>query len=190
MIIPIKKQWMDMILSGVKTEEYREMKPYWGTRLAKLFGFDSEKDLEEYLRKYKNTSVEDVIFRNGYSNDSPTYKFRCYLSIGEGKEEWGAVKGEQYYILNIMSEPVRYSIFDKMTDDVIEYFSTKGSALYLLNEKDHEKIKDIIIKSLQGCHCKIYSDWNAFGGKIEIENDNIKVISSDLSDYISEYSME
>lgn len=30
--LPIKKKWFDMILSGEKKEEYREIKPYWDTR--------------------------------------------------------------------------------------------------------------------------------------------------------------
>ena len=27
--LTLKKQWFDMILSGVKTEEYRDIKPYY-----------------------------------------------------------------------------------------------------------------------------------------------------------------
>ena len=30
--LPIKKKWFDMILSGEKKEEYREIKPYWFIR--------------------------------------------------------------------------------------------------------------------------------------------------------------
>ena len=29
----LKKKWFDMIASGEKTEEYREIKPYWESRL-------------------------------------------------------------------------------------------------------------------------------------------------------------
>lgn len=39
LILPIKKKWYDMILSGEKTEEYREIKPYYDNRLPKEFGF-------------------------------------------------------------------------------------------------------------------------------------------------------
>lgn len=31
--LPLKKQWYEMIDSGVKTEEYREIKLYWISRL-------------------------------------------------------------------------------------------------------------------------------------------------------------
>ena len=33
--IPIKKEWFDMIKSGEKPEEYREMSPYWTKRFEK-----------------------------------------------------------------------------------------------------------------------------------------------------------
>ena len=31
--LTLKKKWFDMILSGEKTDEYREIKPYWTKRL-------------------------------------------------------------------------------------------------------------------------------------------------------------
>ena len=33
LIFPLKKQWYDKIKTGEKTIEYREVKPYWATRL-------------------------------------------------------------------------------------------------------------------------------------------------------------
>ena len=32
--LSVKKQWFDMISAGEKTEEYREIKPYWIKRLT------------------------------------------------------------------------------------------------------------------------------------------------------------
>lgn len=32
--LPLKKEWYNMIESGEKREEYREIKPYWQNRLA------------------------------------------------------------------------------------------------------------------------------------------------------------
>ena len=34
--LPLKKEWYNMIESGIKKEEYREIKPYWCNRL--LYG--------------------------------------------------------------------------------------------------------------------------------------------------------
>lgn len=37
LILPIKGKWFNMILSGDKREEYREIKPYYTTRFKKIF---------------------------------------------------------------------------------------------------------------------------------------------------------
>ena len=37
--LPIKRKWFDMILSGEKKEEYREIKPYYESRLPVHFGY-------------------------------------------------------------------------------------------------------------------------------------------------------
>ena len=35
----LKKEWFEKIKSGVKTHEYREVKPYWTTRIKNYFGY-------------------------------------------------------------------------------------------------------------------------------------------------------
>lgn len=115
MVLPIKNKWYEMILSGHKKEEYREIKPYYEARLQNLFGailieptsiFQQSKyellqgkEVPEEIRK---EPVQDIIFRNGYSKNSPSFKARCSLSVGTGKTEWGAEEGKQYYILKIL----------------------------------------------------------------------------------------
>lgn len=94
LILPIKKKWFDMILSGEKKEEYREIKPYWTRRFKNTFlfyrdGFPIGHDKER------------IVFRNGYSKDSPSFIATCTLSVDIGKEKWGAEKGKQYFILTI-----------------------------------------------------------------------------------------
>lgn len=79
--LTIKKKWFDMILSGDKTEEYREIKPYWQSRL--------------FNEKYTH-----VMFHNGYKSDSPKALFELEkISIGEGRFAWGAQKGVEVFIL-------------------------------------------------------------------------------------------
>lgn len=84
LILPIKKKWFDMIVSGEKKEEYREIKPYYDSRFKKTFGISGQ-----------------IIFRNGYSKNSPEVVCKCTLRIGEGKPEWGARPGKAYYVLQI-----------------------------------------------------------------------------------------
>jgi len=37
LVFPLKKEWYEKIKSGEKTIEYREVKPYWETRLKNEF---------------------------------------------------------------------------------------------------------------------------------------------------------
>ena len=37
LVLPIKKEWLDMIISGEKKEEYREIKPYYDSRFQNYF---------------------------------------------------------------------------------------------------------------------------------------------------------
>jgi len=88
LVLPIKKKWFDMIVSGEKKEEYREVKPYYDKRL----GF--------YCRYGLPTTL---YFRNGYSHDSPKVKCRVKIRIDKGKEKWGAELGKIYYVLEIIN---------------------------------------------------------------------------------------
>lgn len=95
LILPIKKKWFDMILSGEKKEEYREIKPYYKSR------FRNAGLLDPFGKAMPFT--EWVIFRNGYSADSPEIKAKCRLHIKTGRPEWGAEPGKTYYTLEIIS---------------------------------------------------------------------------------------
>ena len=50
--LTLKKRWFDEIASGEKTEEYREIKPYWETRL-------------------EGREYDEIHFRNGYAKNAP-----------------------------------------------------------------------------------------------------------------------
>jgi len=81
--LTLKKQWFDLILSGEKVEEYREVKPYWSHRLHK--------------------KVWDVInFHNGYSKNSPWFNIECIgFCCGTGNQKWGAPPDQDVYILKL-----------------------------------------------------------------------------------------
>ena len=97
--LTIKKEWFDMILSGEKKEEYREIKPYYDKRFATAFGcmwlFNGIKN------KDMEPPIKEILFRNGYSKESPQFVAKCALHTGTGKEEWGAEAGKEYYVLKI-----------------------------------------------------------------------------------------
>ena len=90
LILPIKKKWFNMILSGEKTEEYRELKPYYTSRFRNEWGYP-----ECWNEPHR------VTFRNGYSKESPSVVVSCTLSIKTGNPEWGAEPNKKYYVLTI-----------------------------------------------------------------------------------------
>lgn len=83
-----------MILSGKKTEEYREIKPYYRSRLYHE-GFLDQYGLPVLWQDW-------VLFRNGYSKNAPSFKALCTVDIRTGKFEWGAEPNTEYYVLKIL----------------------------------------------------------------------------------------
>lgn len=100
--LPIKKKWFDMIKSGEKKEEYREIKPYWTKRILKNDITNCE-IIKRQLKKENSYLDRTVIFRNGYSNNSPSIKCMVSININFGREEWGAEPNKEYYVLKILS---------------------------------------------------------------------------------------
>lgn len=93
--LTLKKQWFDMILSGDKKEEYREIKPYWIGRLSDIPKGYSNWD--EGI-KYFNT----ITLKNGYASDAPEMVIECKgIQIREGNPNWGAEEGKKYFVLSL-----------------------------------------------------------------------------------------
>lgn len=112
--LPIKKKWFDMIASGEKTEEYREIKPHWISRLMLKTGTanlpmisfvarsHSQRKLKQSHSVLEFKKYDQVCLRNGYNKNSPTlYKYVKDISIGQGRPEWGAEPGILYFIIHL-----------------------------------------------------------------------------------------
>ena len=100
------KKWFDMIKSGKKKEEYREIKPYWVTRICEkqplsvIDGGDirSTHDNISYVIK----RFDFVKFKNGYRKDAPTVTFKIDdIEINTGRSEWGAVDDQIYFVIKL-----------------------------------------------------------------------------------------
>ncbi len=96
----LKKQWFDMIASGEKKEEYREVKDFWSRRLLSnnpAFSF----------KKY-----HVVIFKNGYQSNAPTLEIEFKeIKMKEGNPNWGAEPGELYYVI-LLGEIINSKLLD------------------------------------------------------------------------------
>lgn len=85
----LKKKWFDMIASGLKTEEYREIKPYWEKRL---------------LDKLGNLIKYDIVhFSLGYTGDpkKQLYFWISSITTGKGNISWGAPEGIDVFIIKL-----------------------------------------------------------------------------------------
>jgi len=98
----LRKKWFDMIASGEKKEEYREIKEFWMKRFCDgCTGKEMQAarlcDLQkEYVTSAGNTvfdaikkTFDAVKFTNGYGKNAPsiTVEFKG-IEIGTAKAEW------------------------------------------------------------------------------------------------------
>jgi hypothetical protein len=103
----LKRKWYDMIDSGVKTEEYREIKPYWIRRLCLAFSVDGRchtcignhciECLHKNGNNYETWKFDAVRFHRGYSKITKMFSIKD-ITIGFGNPEWGAPDKEVFII--------------------------------------------------------------------------------------------
>lgn len=105
LFLPLKKEWYEMIESGVKTEEYREIKPYWIKRLCGnwvrndkfvdcLYGCCESCVAKGLLQTFQYDCIE---FRYGYTKRTMTFECKG-ITIGKGKKKWGAPDNDVFII--------------------------------------------------------------------------------------------
>lgn len=128
--LSLKKPWFEMIKSGEKREEYRELNAYWLSRFCHIkkykaqvilnnksilctnncHQFESvlkEIPVEQYISLLleQNFDYDEVEFTLGYpakdDNERRMVKKIKSIRVGEGKEEWGAEKNKKYFILSL-----------------------------------------------------------------------------------------
>lgn len=85
--LTVSKQWFDMIVAGEKTEEYREIKPYWIKRLTTNCEVAYDVAAETYCGKVLYRPYTHVLFINGYHKDSPRIEKEIEsITIGKPKK--------------------------------------------------------------------------------------------------------
>lgn len=111
--LPLKRKWFDMIKSGVKKEEYREIKPYYEKRLLDYKAIKADAKalaLKRYVFRIPYDVCKDyprgfdtLVFTLGYPKADDTERRLVFknprIRIGEGKPEWGAEPGKQYFVI-------------------------------------------------------------------------------------------
>lgn len=96
----LKKQWFDMILSGEKKEEYRDITDYWRNRIIE---HSESENIEGYFNfLHHGKSFDTVTFSNGYSKTRPQFEVELKdIRVGFGNLNWGAIPEVQYFVLEL-----------------------------------------------------------------------------------------
>lgn len=111
--LSLKKKWFDMIKSGKKMEEYREIKDryihllYNYAEMQKFFGvppqpyhFDRP---QVFHTKQFQKHFDRLVFTLGYPKADDTERRLVFknpkIRIGTGKPEWGAEPNKLYFVI-------------------------------------------------------------------------------------------
>lgn len=99
-----------MIASGEKTEEYRDIKPYWIKRLCftridnPCFWCVKEnwcrECFEEAGEDWCAFPFDEVCFHLGYTSTTMTFEIR-EICIGYGNPQWGAPTDREVFIIKL-----------------------------------------------------------------------------------------
>jgi hypothetical protein len=109
----LKGKWYDMIESGMKTEEYREIKDYWCKRLQgfgkpRVCPYSLPSNDDKRICQMKGSHClsgaspiyDKVRFRRGYTNKSMTFEI-AFMRVGQGNVEWGAPADTNVFIIKL-----------------------------------------------------------------------------------------
>jgi hypothetical protein len=115
--LSLKKQWFEMTKAGIKTEDYREITPYWVSRLYNTCSLDkpekisdylnrtgiiNERELEFYFRTFLKPFTTNTITL-GYPKSGDTERIIKFehkgIEIRTGNPEWGAEPNKLYFVI-------------------------------------------------------------------------------------------
>ena len=109
--LPLKKKWFDMIKSGEKQEEYREITEYWIRRLINKehwyelpnpYGIICECILNQCDFDPFN-DFDEVEFTCGYPKKGDKERRLLFknpkICVTYGIQDWGAEEGKKYFVI-------------------------------------------------------------------------------------------
>lgn len=112
--LTLKKKWFDMIASGEKKEEYREINNYWTKRFIErdYYKYSNVPDIKMLKSQYFDKTLfyavmrdfDSVHFANGghFHPSIPQITLKCAgMEISTGKTEWGAEPGKEYFVIKL-----------------------------------------------------------------------------------------
>ena len=112
--LSLKRNWFEMTKSGVKTEDYRELTPYWCSRLLLYGGEKRSSDYWLTRVNFSNVNIsisgyissarfENNIMTLGYPKSTDSERILKLehkgIEIREGNPDWGAEVGKLYIVI-------------------------------------------------------------------------------------------
>ena len=112
--LSLKRNWFEMTKAGIKTEDYREITPFWCNRLLLYRGIKRSREFwEGRLQFFKgNTTIsgnvttcdfDQNIMTDGYPKMNDFERILKLehegIEIGTGNPEWGAEQGKLYFVI-------------------------------------------------------------------------------------------
>jgi hypothetical protein len=118
----LKKKWFDMIASGEKKEEYRNLTPYWTKRLIEVdypeeakndnkwisedivYDLLNNHDFKTVMKAYwaEIKKFETITFSNGFSKNRNQFVIELKgIDVDTGLTEWGAEYNKKYFCLEL-----------------------------------------------------------------------------------------
>ena len=109
--LSLKKKWFEMTRSGIKTEDYREINPYWVKRLfisAEEWMFDTLIDnitknnfeiidIENYYALYLKRFTKNIM--KATDNERILKLEHAGIEIRSGNPDWGAEPNKLYFVI-------------------------------------------------------------------------------------------
>ena len=105
--LTLHKRWFDAIARGEKTEEYREIKPFWEKRLSR--GYSTIRFRNGYAKNAPEMEVEFLGVHVGQSHENKT----CFV-ISLGKILWVENWNQPYSIFSEFPFPIAAPMNSKL----------------------------------------------------------------------------
>ena len=112
--LSLKREWFEMTKAGIKTEDYREITPYWIKRFLYAHKEDmttsgfieyiqSKKSNQYYADNFSFKKFSANIMTLGYPKSTDTERILMLehggIEIRTGNPEWGAEPGKIYFVI-------------------------------------------------------------------------------------------
>ena len=116
--LSLKRKWFDMTKAGIKTEDYRELSPYW----AKRFGTPISWAMEAYVQPdfcdtdgvgyaLNKTNYDCNVITLGYPKNGDTERILKLehkgIEIRTGNPDWGAEPNKLYFVIKHGTPPTK-----------------------------------------------------------------------------------